>query len=100
MKTNVSDTSIQSIHNLRAEGVTLNQRQQIIDCLYRGITPMTRGQIAKATGIDKSAVAGRVNGLIKDQICFEPFRKRCPISKKTCWAVQLSPIKKTTAQAA
>ena len=89
MKTHVSPTSIDAIHAIRNSGITGTQRQKIIDCLARFARPLTRGQIAAATGIDKCSVAGRVNGMIKDGLLCEPDRVICPISQRICYTVQI-----------
>lgn len=51
----------------------------------------TRRQIAKATGYDVSAVAGRVNELLSVEAIEECGRVTCPITGKSVMALRVVP---------
>lgn len=72
MKTNVAQTSIESIHQHRESGKSITQKQIIIDCFKQFNNPiLTRREISNLTKIELGAVSGRVNSLIKDGVLTE-----------------------------
>lgn len=91
MKTNVSETSLTTIRELRSEGKTLLQKQKIIYFLSRFKKPRTRAQIAIRMGIDKGSVAGRINALVKSGVVMETMKVNCPTSGRSAWLVKLTP---------
>lgn len=52
----------------------------------------TRRQIAKGTGYDVSAVAGRVNELLTVEAIEECGRVTCPVTGKTVMALRVMPV--------
>jgi hypothetical protein len=88
MKTNVAHTSIQSYDALK-RGVMSNQHETIVHALVPGLI-YTRRQIAGMTGLETSAVAGRVNELIADGVMVGDGVIKCPITGRTVEAVKLS----------
>ncbi len=87
MKTNVSQQSINAIHQHRADGKSTTQRQAILKLLKRSQHPLTRGEISKITGFDKSTVAGRVFGLIRDDHVVKTGKRKCTVSNIECATV-------------
>ena len=51
----------------------------------------TRREIAKATGYDVSAVAGRVNELLSVELVEECGRKVCSVTGKSVMALRVAP---------
>ena len=76
----VRQTSKDAYHNIRANGVAATQFTQIINFLKEMGRPVTRRQIAQATGIESSSVSGRVHTLINAKEVYEPYTDKCPIS--------------------
>jgi len=71
-----------------ASGKFLTQRQVILNCLETG--QKTRRQIAKITGLETSAVSGRVNDLLKEGVVVESGHVKCSTTSKTVATVKLA----------
>lgn len=84
----VRDTSEKAYKEINLEGVSGNQHRKILNFL-RTRTNLTRREIAQATGIEISAVAGRVNELIKVGSLSENGIRRCSISGRIAHTLSL-----------
>ena len=87
MKTNVAITSIRSYHALRESGFK-GQHAAILshmepDAIY------SRRQLANMTGIETSAVAGRINELVDRGVVEQCGLMRCPVTGRTVSAVKV-----------
>jgi hypothetical protein len=94
MLTQVSDSSIDCYHTHKIE---FNHQEQIImDFIDANKTKtFTRREIAFATGLEVSAVAGRVNSLIHEKgVLFEMPRRKCSRSGISAHTVMRKPIGK------
>lgn len=91
MKTNMSETSLKAIRDIRKSGKTLKQSQKIIYHMSKYKKPRTRAQIALMLGIDKGSIAGRINSLIKSGAVMETVKEICPTSGRIAWLVKLTP---------
>lgn len=80
MKTNVSLTSIKSYDALKSSGFK-GQHAAIVSHMEPGRI-YSRRQIAKLTGLETSAVAGRVFELIEDGVLVESGTIVCPLTGK------------------
>ena len=88
MKTNVSETSIRSYDALRASGFK-GQHAAIVSHMDPGVI-YSRRQLAKITGLETSAVSGRVNELLSDGLVVVCGRIRCPLTGRLVEAVKLA----------
>ncbi|MFA6039868.1 MAG: hypothetical protein WC733_00010 [Methylophilus sp.] len=94
MLTNVSDTSIDCYHSHKVE---FNHQEQIImDFIdQHKAKTFTRREIAFGTGLEVSAVAGRVNALIHEKgVLHELPRRKCTISGISSHTVMRKPVGK------
>jgi len=89
-----SQTSRDAINSIREDGTTATQRSKIFSCLanLRQGSAVTRRQIAAMTGLELGAVAGRVNGLIKDEVVVEVGTVKCDTTNKTVKTLQLAEL--------
>lgn len=88
MKTNVASTSIRSYDAVKASGF-LGQHAAIVARMERGKV-YSRRQVANLTGLETSAVAGRVNELIADGQIVTAGTMRCVITGRTVEAIKLA----------
>lgn len=88
MKTAVTETSIRSYDALKSSGFK-GQHAAIVSHMERGQI-YSRRQLATMTGLETSAVAGRVNELVEDHILIVCGHIRCPITNRTVEAVKLA----------
>lgn len=88
MKTNVTTSSIRSYDALRASGFK-GQHAAIVSHMEQGVI-YSRRQLAKLTGLETSAVAGRCNELIDDGQLVVCGHIRCPLSGRQVEAVKLA----------
>lgn len=88
MKTAVSLTSIKSYDTLKASGFC-GQHAAIVSRMERG-RMYSRRQIAVMTGLETSAVAGRVNELIEDDQIVVCGHIKCPLTGRQVEAVKLA----------
>ena len=94
MRTNVSISSIDCFH---AHKIEFNHQEQVImDFIDAHRTKtFTRREIAKAVGLEVSAVAGRVNSLIHDKgVLHELPRRKCTQSGVSSHTVMRKPVGK------
>ena len=87
MKTAVTETSIRSYHDLRADGFK-GQHQTILDKMVMGRI-YSRRQLAKLTKLETSAVAGRCNELIALELIVVCGHIKCPITHRQVEGVKL-----------
>lgn len=94
MLTQVSDSSIDCYHSHKIE--FNHQEQTIMDFIDLHPTKtFTRREIAFATGLEVSAVAGRVNALLHEkQVLHELPRRKCSCSGISSHTVMRKPLKK------
>lgn len=90
MRTAVTETSIKSYDALKASGFK-GQHAAIVSHMERGQI-YSRRQLSVMTGLETSAVAGRVNELLDDKILIVCGHIRCPITNRTVEAVRLSEV--------
>jgi predicted transcriptional regulator len=88
MKTNVAPTSIQSYDALK-RGAMGNQHACIVSRMESG-RAYSRREIANLTGLETSAVAGRVHELIDEGAIVSAGTMKCPITGRTVEAVRLA----------
>ena len=88
MKTNVTQTSIASYDALRTSGFK-GQHATILNRMQPG-KPYSRRQIAMQTGLETSAVAGRVNELLEAGALVVCGTLRCPITGRTVEVVRIA----------
>lgn len=88
MKTNVTQSSIKSYDALKASGFK-GQYAAIVSHMKRGYI-YSRRQIAVLTGLETSAVAGRVNELMADGQVVICGSIKCPYTGRTVEAVKLA----------
>jgi hypothetical protein len=91
MLTQVSDSSIDCYHGHTLE---FNHQEQIIMDFIRAnpTKTFTRREIAYATGLEVSAVAGRVNALLHEKkVLHELPRRKCSKSGVSSHTVMLKP---------
>jgi len=88
MKTAVRESSIEAYHNFPAKPRQISKVYEYI-CKNPGCT---RREIAKATGYDTSAVAGRVNELLSVELIEENGRTTCSVTGKSVMALRVTPI--------
>lgn len=94
MRTNVSTSSIDCFHSHKIE---FNHQEQIImDFIDAHRTKtFTRREIANATGLEVSAVAGRVNALIHEKgVLQELPRRKCSQSGISSHTLMRNPVGK------
>ena len=77
MRTSVQPTSIDAIHIHSGSGKSAQQRSHILQFIRARGGDWSIGEIAQATGLQKSTVSGRVNELINDtnELIERPRRK-------------------------
>ena len=77
MRTAVQPTSIDAIHIHSGSGKSSQQREIILSFIRGQGGDWSIGEIAQATGLQKSTVSGRVNELIHDtnELIERPRRK-------------------------
>jgi hypothetical protein len=78
MKTNISITSLMAYKSLKASGFK-GQKAAIVSHMEPE-TVYSRRQLAKMTGLETSAVAGRCNDLVADRVLVDCGKIKCPIS--------------------
>ena len=88
MKTNVSQTSIRSYDALKSSGFK-GQHAAVVSHMEAGRI-YSRRQIAKLTGLETSAVAGRCNELLEAGQIVVCGHIRCPITGRQVEAVKLA----------
>lgn len=69
--TAIAVTSRQAYDELKASGCESQQRGRVLAVVIRYPLGITRRDIARMTGLELGAVAGRVNALLKDQLLIE-----------------------------
>jgi hypothetical protein len=74
----VQQSSITAYNESVKDGTIPTQNRTILDVLFNSPTPMSNRMIAKVTGYETSAVAGRVNGLLKSGLVIETHYGKCP----------------------
>lgn len=84
----VRQTSIEAHAAIQVDGVAATQVERIINYLERHAN-VTRREIARATGIEVSAVAGRVNTLVASDVLVEHSSRKCSISGRNAHTVSL-----------
>ena len=93
MKTQVSETSLLSYQELLDSG-KLSKQQSVIMAnlnLYKHTNlRMTSREIAEITGIERSAVTGRLNTLVKLGVVDEYGKVQCPITKRWVKAYRIA----------
>ena len=77
----VTDTSKGAYRGIKEDGTLGAQQRRILRVLEKSYGPMSRREISEATGIETSAVAGRVNKLIELGLLLEHPRRKCRFSK-------------------
>lgn len=87
MKTNVANTSIKTFHMIGA--AIADQEQRVVKAMQPGVS-YTRRELGVLTGIENSAAARVVNGLVKSDAVIEVGTKKCPHSGNNVGAVMLS----------
>lgn len=86
MKTNVSINSIRNYHTI---GVLMQEQERlVIQAMIRGAR-YTRRELGRLAGIENSAAARVVHGLVDSGVLIEDGTKRCTISGRTVGAVRL-----------
>lgn len=94
MRINQSQTAISNFHSSNFHGsVVQPQQQKILDVMVSGNT-YTIGELARLTGIDKSAVSGRRNAMLADGLLERGEERECSISGRTCETVGLPSVQK------
>lgn len=86
MKTNVSTNSINAYHQIAA--VMQEQERWVIAAMKPGVA-YTRRELGLLAGIENSAAARVVHGLVDCETLVEVGTKRCPITGRTVGAVSL-----------
>lgn len=87
MKTNVTDTSLNSYDQLKGSKYLADSYKKILSKM-RFDRSYSRRQIANLAKMETSSVAGRVNELLFMRQIEVIGKKLCPISKKTVEAIQ------------
>lgn len=87
MKTAVRDTSIEAYHHFPGKPRQISKVYEYVCKNPR----CTRRAIARGTGFDVSAVAGRVNELIKVGLVHEGAPVKCPITGKLVMSLSAAP---------
>ena len=89
MKTSVQSTSIQAYNSNKADGSTGRQQAEVMAVIAPGRDYSLR-ELSKLTGIEMSAVSGRVNELKELGLLEHPaMKRRCAISGRTINPVRL-----------
>ena len=78
----VAGTSAKAYNELRAEGKLSKQQYQILIALDKPNRHRTSRQLAKDTGLERAAVTGRLNALVKKNLVNEDARVVCPTTGK------------------
>jgi hypothetical protein len=78
----VRETSKQAYKEHSGSGAKDSQINKIYTLLLRSKLPMSRREISRATGIENSAVAGRVTGMLEGGLLEECGARKCSISGK------------------
>lgn len=82
MKTNVRDSSLAAFRDAILSGKGQDKAMRVFEAVKR-IGPCTRRQVAEFTGMDTSAVSGRMNDLVASGLVLEDDEIRpCPITRK------------------
>ena len=90
MRTAVSETSLSAYASLRDEGKIQPQETRVLMAICEH-GPLTREEIAEATGMRLSAVCGRVNSLVADRHLVERGTRMNPVTRKQNKLVCLAP---------
>ena len=88
----VSETSKQAYKEIHQEGITTNQKKDIMiavnEYYYVNGLGMSLREICALTNYEINAVSGRVNDLKKDGKLQTNYKKKCPISKRLINAIE------------
>lgn len=93
----IAETSRQAYSELKESGKVLTQSNSIVECIeqrvlscdYKTQGGLSRRQIAKLLGMDKSTVAARVNKLIKDNLLESTGVFKDPVTNVSVGLVRL-----------
>lgn len=85
---NVSQPSKDTYFDIQYEGLTQGQQRKILSFLHATKCTYTRAEIARALGMDKGSVAGRVN-LMVDVVLEEGPRRKCRVSGRNVGTVKV-----------
>ncbi len=89
---NIRESSREAYHEHTLSGARANQHRRIIKYLRQVGKPVTRKQIALATGIDSSTISPRIHELIHElDLIHETHKDKCPITGITVNYVALIP---------
>ncbi len=94
MKTNVRYTSLDAYFTLRRNGVDINQKGMVYDCIksyagfYQGA--MTRNEIASVSRIRLGSVCARVNEMIADSWLTDDEKRKCSVTGKEDHVVRVA----------
>lgn len=88
MRINQSQTAVDNYHSRGFNtSVVQPQQQKILDVMLDGKT-YTIGELAKLTGLDKSAVSGRRNAMLAAGLIERGAHRECKISGRLCETVK------------
>lgn len=96
MITNMSKFSLAAYAALKESGEINRREQEVLEALIKH-GPMTREEIARATGMKEGSVAGRINALIEKNHVVEVGSKRNSVTNKANGVVDLSLTMKAVA---
>jgi len=88
----VRSTSKQAYSQIQGSGVTIAQREQILEYLYAEDTPRTLREIQEFTLIDINVVSGRCNELKKAGTLFEHPKRKCTLSSSVLAGFELNAV--------
>lgn len=89
--TAIQETSVMSYSQLKEEG-GLGKQQSLIVSLIAKEKDMSIGEIAKATGLQKSSVSARIKELIEDEVLVISSRRCDKVSGRLVRPVKLAPV--------
>lgn len=86
----IAATSREAYHDHRDSGKMSKQESRIFEFLQGYPNGLTRRQIAQRTGLDLSAVCGRVNSLVSAELLREFPGGKCPITgRRAKWVAPM-----------
>ena len=83
MRTRMATTSLLAYENLRQSGKEQTQKARILNEIIKHPNGLTRRQLAAVSGMELSAVCGRVNSLSEDGLVDESEDTKCAFTGKT-----------------
>lgn len=88
MKTQVSDTSIATYHDIKADG-TVNKRQSQVLAVMKEGRDYSLQELVMLSGLPINVVSGRVNELKNADHLENGETRRCSITRRTVHPVRL-----------